>query len=88
MIQPFAPPHISTSPLAWSLPHQVRLAVSRGRATRPTLTLGICGEHGGDPTSIDFFNRAGLDYVSCSPLRVPIARCGAMCGGPLDNSLV
>jgi pyruvate,orthophosphate dikinase len=49
-------------------------AVVRGRATRPDLKLGICGEHGGDPESIDFFYRAGLDYVSCSPFRVPIAR--------------
>ncbi len=49
-------------------------AVARGRATRPDLKLGICGEHGGDPESIDFFYRAGLDYVSCSPFRVPIAR--------------
>jgi pyruvate,orthophosphate dikinase len=49
-------------------------AVVRGRNTRPDLKLGICGEHGGDPESIDFFYRAGLDYVSCSPFRVPIAR--------------
>jgi pyruvate,orthophosphate dikinase len=49
-------------------------AVVRGRTTRPDLKLGICGEHGGDPESIDFFYRAGLDYVSCSPFRVPIAR--------------
>ncbi len=49
-------------------------AVARGRATRPDLKLGVCGEHGGDPESIDFFYRAGLDYVSCSPFRVPIAR--------------
>jgi pyruvate,orthophosphate dikinase len=49
-------------------------AVVRGRATRSDLKLGICGEHGGDPESIDFFYRAGLDYVSCSPYRVPIAR--------------
>jgi pyruvate,orthophosphate dikinase len=52
-------------------------AVSRGRATRPALKLGVCGEHGGDPESIDFFYRAGLDYVSCSPFRVPIARLAA-----------
>ena len=48
--------------------------MARGRSTRPSLVLGVCGEHGGDPTSIAFFDRAGLDYVSCSPLRVPIAR--------------
>ncbi len=55
----------------------VRDAVARGRATSPTLKLGVCGEHGGDPESIDFFYRAGLDYVSCSPFRVPIARLAA-----------
>jgi pyruvate,orthophosphate dikinase len=52
-------------------------AVERGRAARPDLKLGVCGEHGGDPESIDFFYRAGLDYVSCSPFRVPIARLAA-----------
>lgn len=55
----------------------VRLAVERGRATRPDIELGICGEHGGDPKSIDFFESVKLDYVSCSPLRVPIARLAA-----------
>jgi pyruvate, orthophosphate dikinase len=52
-------------------------AVSRGRSTNGDLKLGVCGEHGGDPESIDFFYRAGLDYVSCSPFRVPIARLAA-----------
>ncbi|GIF17122.1 pyruvate, phosphate dikinase [Actinoplanes teichomyceticus] len=55
----------------------VRLAVERGRATRPALTVGVCGEHGGDPASVRFFHTAGLDYVSCSPFRVPIARLEA-----------
>jgi pyruvate,orthophosphate dikinase len=55
----------------------VELACQRGRAARPNLKLGICGEHGGDPHSIDFFERVGLDYVSCSPYRVPIARLAA-----------
>jgi pyruvate,orthophosphate dikinase len=55
----------------------VRQAVAAGRETRPDLKLGICGEHGGDPRSIDFFHRAGLDYVSCSPYRVPVARLAA-----------
>jgi pyruvate,orthophosphate dikinase len=55
----------------------VRLAVARGRAARPELKLGVCGEHGGDPESIDLFYDAGLDYVSCSPFRVPIARLAA-----------
>jgi pyruvate,orthophosphate dikinase len=52
----------------------VEMAVERGRQTNPDLKLGICGEHGGDPSSIHFFHRIGLDYVSCSPFRVPIAR--------------
>jgi pyruvate,orthophosphate dikinase len=52
-------------------------AVARGRATKPGLKMGVCGEHGGDPESIEFFHRAGLDYVSCSPFRVPIARLAA-----------
>jgi pyruvate,orthophosphate dikinase len=52
-------------------------AITRGRRTRPQIKLGICGEHGGDPASIEFFHEAGLDYVSCSPFRVPIARLAA-----------
>ena len=55
----------------------VRLAAWVGREAHPTLKLGICGEHGGDPDSITFFHNAGLDYVSCSPFRVPIARIAA-----------
>ena len=55
----------------------VRLAAERGRATRPSLKLGICGEHGGDPASVAFCETVGLDYVSCSPYRVPIARLAA-----------
>ncbi|MFJ8206326.1 pyruvate, phosphate dikinase [Micromonospora chalcea] len=55
----------------------VRLAVAEGRAARPDLTVGVCGEHGGDPESIGFFAAAGLDYVSCSPYRVPVARLAA-----------
>jgi pyruvate,orthophosphate dikinase len=55
----------------------VGLACERGRAARKGLKLGICGEHGGDPASVAFFERAGLDYVSCSPYRVPIARLAA-----------
>ena len=53
------------------------IAAKRGRATRPGLKLGICGEHGGDPASISFCQVVGLDYVSCSPYRVPIARLAA-----------
>jgi len=55
----------------------MQISVERGRKTRPDLKLGICGEHGGDPSSIDFCHRLGLDYVSCSPYRVPIARLAA-----------
>jgi pyruvate,orthophosphate dikinase len=55
----------------------VEMAVRKGREVRPDIEVGICGEHGGDPTSIGFFHRAGLDYVSCSPFRVPIARLAA-----------
>ncbi len=55
----------------------VQMAVEKGRSARPGIKLGICGEHGGDPASIGFFHRAGLDYVSCSPFRVPIARLAA-----------
>ena len=55
----------------------VRIAVQRGRRARPDLELGIRGEHGGDPASIRFFHDAGLDYVSCSPFRLPIARVAA-----------
>jgi pyruvate,orthophosphate dikinase len=68
----------------------VRLGVERGRATRPDLKVGVCGEHGGEPASIDLFFRAGLDYVSCSPFRVPVARLAAaqavLAGAPADAS--
>ena len=55
----------------------VQIAVKEGRATKPSIKLGVCGEHGGDPESIHFFHNAGLDYVSCSPFRVPVARLEA-----------
>jgi pyruvate,orthophosphate dikinase len=55
----------------------VRIGVERGRSRRPSLKLGICGEHGGDPDSVHFFDEVGLDYVSCSPFRVPVARLEA-----------
>jgi pyruvate,orthophosphate dikinase len=55
----------------------VRMAVEDGRRVRPKIKLGICGEHGGEPRSISFFHSLGLDYVSCSPFRVPIARLAA-----------
>ena len=59
----------------------VKDAVQKGRSVRPNIKLGVCGEHGGDPASIDFFHRVGLDYVSCSPFRVPIARLAAAQAG-------
>ena len=55
----------------------VRIAVDKGKKTSKGLHLGICGEHGGDPNSIQFFHTVGLDYVSCGPFRVPIARLAA-----------
>jgi pyruvate,orthophosphate dikinase len=55
----------------------VHLATAEGRGAKPHLKVGVCGEHGGDPASIRFFDRVGLDYVSCSPFRVPIARLAA-----------
>jgi pyruvate,orthophosphate dikinase len=55
----------------------MRMGVEKGRAARPDLKIGICGEHGGEPTSVEFCHRIGLDYVSCSPYRVPIARLAA-----------
>jgi pyruvate,orthophosphate dikinase len=55
----------------------MQIAIEKGRKTRPKIKLGICGEHGGDPDSVKFCHRLGLDYVSCSPFRVPIARLAA-----------
>jgi pyruvate,orthophosphate dikinase len=55
----------------------VKMAVSEGRKANPHLHLGVCGEHGGDPVSVEFFHNVGLDYVSCSPFRVPVARLAA-----------
>jgi len=53
------------------------MGTEKGRSVNPDLKVGVCGEHGGDPASISFFNEVGLDYVSCSPFRVPIARLAA-----------
>ena len=55
----------------------VEMAVTKGRSTKPKLKIGICGEHGGEPSSVEFCDTTGLDYVSCSPFRVPIARLAA-----------
>ena len=69
----------------------VKIAVEEGRRTKPGLKLGVCGEHGGDPESIHFFHTIGLDYVSCSPFRVPVARLEAgraavSCTGETGNA--
>jgi pyruvate,orthophosphate dikinase len=55
----------------------VKMASEKGRAARPSIKLGICGEHGGDPSTVEFCHKIGLNYVSCSPFRVPIARLAA-----------
>ena len=55
----------------------MKMCVEEGRKAKPELEIGICGEHGGEPHSIDFCHRAGLDYVSCSPFRIPVARLSA-----------
>jgi pyruvate, orthophosphate dikinase len=55
----------------------IKIGIERGRATRPNLKVGICGEHGGDPDSVKFCHKVGMNYVSCSPFRVPIARLAA-----------
>ena len=55
----------------------MEIAIKKGRATRPNIKLGICGEHGGDPDSVKFCHKIGLAYVSCSPYRVPVARLAA-----------
>ncbi|MCB0035432.1 MAG: pyruvate, phosphate dikinase, partial [Anaerolineales bacterium] len=63
----------------------VQIGFERGRKTRPELKVGICGEHGGEPQSIAFCHRVGLDYVSCSPFRVPVARLAAAQAALADN---
>ena len=55
----------------------MKIAVEKGRTTRPDLKIGICGEHGGEPDSVKFCHKIGLNYVSCSPFRVPVARLAA-----------
>jgi len=63
----------------------IQMAVSKGRAVRPALMCGICGEHGGEPSSVKFCHKVGLNYVSCSPFRVPIARLAAAQAAIEDN---
>ncbi len=55
----------------------IQIGIERGRKVRPALKVGICGEHGGEPSSVEFCHRVGMNYVSCSPYRVPIARLAA-----------
>jgi pyruvate,orthophosphate dikinase len=62
---------------AFGIGRLVEIATAEGRDARPALKLGVCGEHGGDPESVHFFHRVGLDYVSCSPFRVLVARLEA-----------
>jgi pyruvate,orthophosphate dikinase len=64
----------------------MRIGVERGRSTKPDLKLGICGEHGGEPASVEFCHELGLDYVSCSPYRVPVARLAAAQAALKDGS--
>ena len=64
----------------------VKIAVERGRATNPNLLIGVCGETGGDPASIIFYDKVGLDYVSCSPFRVPLARLAAAQAAIINKS--
>jgi pyruvate, orthophosphate dikinase len=64
----------------------MRIGVERGRSTRPDVKLGICGEHGGEPRSVEFCHGLGLDYVSCSPFRVPLARLAAAQAALKDGS--
>jgi pyruvate,orthophosphate dikinase len=63
----------------------VLIAVVRAKAARPEIKLGLCGEHGGDPASVAFCHKAGLDYVSCSPYRAPVARLAAAQAAILDR---
>jgi len=65
----------------------IRMGVEKGRKTKPGLEIGICGEHGGEPSSVEFCHRVGMDYVSCSPFRVPIARLAAAQAAAAQASL-
>jgi pyruvate,orthophosphate dikinase len=69
----------------------IEMAIKLGRQTRPDLEIGICGEHGGDPSSVEYCYRVGMDYVSCSPYRVPIARLAgaqaAISGGDKSEAM-
>ena len=85
------PPPIKKNPFAsidqTGVGQLMQIAVTKGRATRPDIKLGICGEHGGDPDSVKFCHRIGLNYVSCSPFRVPVARLAAAQAALEDNAL-
>ncbi|HEX9861464.1 MAG TPA: putative PEP-binding protein, partial [Nitrospirota bacterium] len=64
------------------------MGTKKGRSVRPKLKVGICGEHGGEPSSVEFCHRTGLDYVSCSPFRIPIARLAAAQASIKDSGKV
>jgi pyruvate,orthophosphate dikinase len=64
----------------------MKTAIEKGRSVRPAIKIGICGEHGGDPSSVEFCHEIGLEYVSCSPFRVPIARLAAARAGLSERS--
>ena len=64
----------------------VKMGIEKGRQTKPNLKIGICGEHGGEPSSVEFCYRSGMDYVSCSPFRVPIARLATAQAAIRENS--
>ncbi|MDP3050840.1 MAG: putative PEP-binding protein, partial [Eubacteriales bacterium] len=66
----------------------IQIGIAGGRATRPDLLIGICGEHGGEPSSIEFCHQVGMNYVSCSPYRVPIARLAAAQARVITDQLV
>jgi pyruvate,orthophosphate dikinase len=66
----------------------MRIGVERGRDAKPEIKLGICGEHGGEPSSVEFCHRIGLDYVSCSPYRVPLARLAAAQAALTESGVV
>jgi len=68
---------IRRPPRSTLFPYTTLFRSRSGRVARPDLKLGVCGEHGGDPESVHFFHEAGLDYVSCSPFRIPVARLEA-----------
>ena len=76
-VEPELQPPVPQADLQKGVGKLMKMAIDLGRPVNPKLHIGVCGEHGGDPSSVEFFNKIGLDYVSCSPFRVPIARLAA-----------